>query len=395
VFRINDDEDEKPLTTDYIFSILPGKDGVLWVGAERGLYKFNPGKERLEPFIDSLWHVYDITLDRAGYMWFMSANTVCRLNLKTNTLKQFHPSEYFSATSICLSKKGEIWASTDNGFLQKFNPATETFTAFDVFSHSKTPASRRIQKIHAGNDNSIFIGTSSQGLKVFDGATFTYQDILTYNPDKTSIYVRDILQNTKNEYWFATESGIFIYNTVTKTFTNLKKKSTDPYSLSDNAIYALGKDAEGSIWAGTFFGGVNYYSKQNAAFIKYFPDNTTNAISGNTVREICKDHYGNLWIGTEDGGLNKINNATKTLTRFKPTGEKTSIAYTNIHGLLADGDDLWIGTFEHGIDILDIRTGKVKKHLSAGSGSEDIKSDFALCFYKSEAGKILIGTSNG
>ncbi len=395
VFRMNTGTNEKQLTTDYIYSILPGKDGVLWVGAERGFYKFNPQKEKLELFIDSLAHVYDITFDRTGQMWFMSANTVCRFNLKTNTLKQFHPTEYFNATSICLSKKGEIWASTDNGFLEKFDPATETFTSFNLFSHSQIPTSTRIQKIHAGDSNSIFVGTTSQGLKIFNTGSGTYEDILTYNPDKTTIYVRDILQNSENEYWFATESGVFIYNTTTKKFINLKKKFLDPYSLSDNAVYALGKDAEGSIWAGTFFGGVNYYSKQNAAFIKYFPDNTDNAISGNAVREICKDKYNNLWIGTEDGGLNEVTNTTKEITWFKPTGEKTSIAYTNIHGLLADGNDLWIGTFEHGIDIMDIRTGKIKKHFSAGPAEKEMKSDFALCFYRTGAGKILVGTSNG
>ncbi|MEP6596184.1 MAG: two-component regulator propeller domain-containing protein, partial [Ginsengibacter sp.] len=322
-------------------------------------------------------------------------NTICRFNFETNSLKQFYTSEYFYATSICLSTNGEIWASTDNGFLKKFDASTEKFIEFDVFSHSKIPTSRWIQKIHAGNNNSILIGTSSQGLKIFEIKDFQYQDLLTYNADKTTVYVRDILQSSENEYWFATESGIFIFNTDTRTFTNLKKKFADPYSLSDNAIYTLCKDAEGSIWAGTFFGGVNYYAKQNAAFRKFFPDNTGNAISGNAVREICKDKYGNLWIGTEDGGLNELNSTTNSLIHFKPTGEKASIAYSNIHGLLADEDDLWIGTFEHGIDIMDIRSGIIKKHFIAGPGEKELKSNFALCFLRTKSGEILIGTSNG
>ena len=87
VFRFNSEEDKKHLTTNYIFCILPGKDGMLWVGAQRGLYKFNPNKELLEPFIDSLANVYDITLDVAGQMWFISSNTLYRFNFKTNTLK--------------------------------------------------------------------------------------------------------------------------------------------------------------------------------------------------------------------------------------------------------------------------------------------------------------------
>ena len=393
VFRINDTEDEKHLATDYIFSMLAGDDGMLWVGAQKGLYKYDPRKEKLEPFIDSLANVYDITIDKSGQLWFISSNTICRYNFLTKKLKQFNASHYFNATSICMMKDGTMWASSDNGLLKKYNTADETFTSFDLFSHSKTPASKWIQKIHPGDNNLIFAGTTSQGLKIFDIASSTYVDVLTYNRDMTSIFVRDILQTSANEYWIATESGIFIYNFTSKSFTNLKKNFVDPYSLNDNAIYALFKDAEGSIWAGTFFGGVNYYAKSNASFKKYFPDNTDNAIGGNAVREICKDKYGNLWIGTEDGGLNKINN--NELTRFKPTGESTSIAYTNIHGLMADDDDLWIGTFEHGIDIMDIKTGKIKKHFMSGPGEKDLKSNFALCFLRTSDKKFLIGTSNG
>ncbi len=395
IFHINNDEVQQELAADYIYSLYPNKDGTLWVGAETGLYIFNNEKERLEPFIDTLHNVYDIQIDRNGAMWFLSNNTVCRYNFKTKLLKQFPPSEFFYASSICISKDGKVWASTTNGFVERFNDTTGKFTGFDVFVHSTVPTSRWIQKIHTGDNNSIFIGTSSQGLKIFNINSCQYQDILTYNPDRTTIFVRDMLQNTENEFWFATESGIFIFNTDTKRFINLKKKFLDPYSLSDNAIYALCKDHEGSIWAGTYFGGLNYYAKQNAAFIKYFPDNAETSVGGNVVREICEDHYDNLWIGTEDGGLNKLNKKTGAVKQFRPSGDKSSIAYSNIHGLWVDGDDLWIGTFEHGIDIMDVRTGNVKKHFTAGPGENELKSNFGLCFLRTSTGKFLIGTSNG
>ena len=395
VFRVHTTEDEKHLRTDYIYCILPGKEGALWVGAQRGLYLFDPLKERLEPVIDSMTNIYDITMDREGKMWFISNNTLCRYDLKTKLLEKFDPSRYFPATSVCIASDGTICASTENGFVQKFDNNTSTFSGYNVFAHSNNPTSKWIQKIRAGDDKTIFIGTTSQGLKLFDLTTGTYKDILTYNPDKTAIFVRDILKTKESEYWVATESGIFIYNTNKKTFTNLKKKYQDPYSLDDNAVYALFKDREGSIWAGTFFGGINFYAKQNTAFRKYFPGNNDNPINGNAVREICKDQYGNLWVGTEDGGLNKISFSTGKLKNFKPTGQKNSIAYTNIHGLMADGNDLWIGTFEHGIDIMDIPTGKIKKHFSAGNRENDLQSNFALCFYKTSNGQILVGTTNG
>jgi len=395
VFRIDSAHNEKHLSTDYIYCIQPGENGWLWVGSQRGLYQYNPEKERLEPFIDSLKNIYDITIDLKGQMWFISSFTACCYNFQTKRLQQYPPSTYFLATSLCLAKDGTIWIGTQNGFLEKYHPENNSFSAFDLFSHSRTPNSKWVQKIHGVDSNQIFAGTTSQGLKIFNTTNSSYQDVLTYNPDKTTIFVREILQNSKNEYWIATESGIFIYNTDTKTFTNLKKKFQDPYSLNDNAVYALFKDNEGGIWAGTFFGGINYYAKQNAAFKKYFPNNGENSISGNAVREICKDDYGNLWIGTEDGALNKINSISGNIEHFKPTGEKGSIAYTNVHGLLADKDELWIGTFEHGIDVMDIKTGKVIKHYSAGRGEKGLKSNFALCFIRASDGKIIVGTSVG
>jgi ligand-binding sensor domain-containing protein len=60
-----------------------------------------------------------------------------------------------------------------------------------------------------------------------------------------------------------------------------------------------------------------------------------------------------------------------------------------------DGKDLWIGTFENGIDVMDIKTGVVKKHFISGPGQHQLQSNFALTFLKTSAGKILIGTSNG
>ena len=60
VFRVHTTEDEKHLRTDYIYCILPANDGFLWVGAQRGLYLFNPDKERLEPVIDSLTNIYAV-----------------------------------------------------------------------------------------------------------------------------------------------------------------------------------------------------------------------------------------------------------------------------------------------------------------------------------------------
>jgi len=381
--------------TDNIYCLTTDKNGTLWVGSARGLYRFDEEQEKLVRVLDSLIEVNSIVMDKNGQLWFLSWNTLCRYNFQTGKLKMFPPEKYFYATSVCLSEEGDIWICSTRGTIHKFLAASESFSTYNVFSHSPPPSSTWLQKIYPAGKGSLFVGSSVQGIKQFDIATSTYKDLLTFNPDKTTIFVRDIIKYSENEYWFATESGIFILDKSNQQFTNLKKKFLDPYSLSDNAVYTLCRDKEGGVWAGTFFGGVNYYPKQYSSFQKFYPDNSDSSISGSAVREICEDRNHDIWIGTEDAGLNKLDPATGSITQYKPTGRKTDIAYSNIHGLLATENDLWVGTFEHGLDVLDIRTGKVKKLYTAGPGPHELKSNFVLTIIRSKSGDIYLGSSNG
>ncbi len=384
---------ESSLSNDLITSLALDDKGTLWVGAEKGLYQFDALTERLIPFIDTLYYISDILIHKNRQLWFISNRTLCRFDSRTKKLKTFPPEIYFPASSMCQTEDGTLWVSSSDGFLQRYNEITQTFTGYSLVAHSPPVASLLIEKILPGNKGTLLIGTSSQGIKQFDIATASYKDLLLYNPDRTNIYVRDILKVNFDEYWFATESGIFILNTSTGKFTNLRKKYLDPYTLSDNAVYCLYKDVEGGVWAGTFFGGINYFSKQYSKFQKYFPDYSENSISGSAVREICEDANGNLWIGTEDAGLNKLNAKTGDITHFEPTGVSTSIAYTNVHGLIIVDKDLWIGTYQHGLDIMDTRTGKVKKHYSAGPNKNDLKSNFIVSLLQTKNGNIYAGTS--
>jgi ligand-binding sensor domain-containing protein/signal transduction histidine kinase/DNA-binding response OmpR family regulator len=382
------------LTSYFISCLLIDTADVLWVGCRNGLFSFDSRKERLVLFSDQLPEINALQTDGQGQLWFISRSTLCRYNFNTKKLTTFPPPAYFNATSLCRDKRGDIWVGTSNGWIQHFDAVAETFKGYHVFAHSPKAPSNWILKLMATDNQTIYVGTFNQGLKEFDITTGSYTDILTYNADKTTIAIRDILPYSAHEWWLASESGIFILDTRTKQVTNLRKRVADPYSLTDNAVYTLCKDREGGIWAGTYFGGVNYYSKQYDRFYKYFPDNTTNSIGGSIVREICEDGDGNIWIGTEDAGLNKLNLEKGTITQFTPTGNTHGISYSNIHGLLINGKELWIGTFENGLDIMDIKTGKVIKHYTAGPGAHELKSNFIVSLLQTRSGNIYAGTSN-
>nr|WP_068887411.1 hybrid sensor histidine kinase/response regulator transcription factor [Pedobacter panaciterrae] len=395
IFR-NDPDNPKSIGNNFIHSLYEDKNENIWAGTLIGLYKYNPLNESfdlIEPTKNR--DIRDIKLDSKGNIWYIAGLTLCKYNEQSKKLNTFEPRIHSGATSLSITANDEVWVSTTDGFIQKYNDKKNTFENYNVFNNSKPTISSWIEKLYDTGKGFFFIGTSNQGIKSFDTSTLTYKDILVANPDQTAIYARDFIAKDDDEYWIATESGLFIYNIKTGKYNNLRNKFNDPYSISDNAVYTLARDKEGGIWAGTYFGGVNYYPNQYTSFDKFFPQGGSNSLSGYAVREICNDKEGNIWIGTEDGGLNKMNSKTGVFEHFKPTGDKTSISHTNIHGLLAVGDELWIGTFERGLDVMDIKTSKVLRHYSAGPAPNELKSNFIESMLKTRSGEILIGTSFG
>jgi ligand-binding sensor domain-containing protein len=395
IFR-NDPDDKGSIGSNFIHCLYEDPSGTLWVGTENRLYRYNATTESFTVLPDTAnGQIRDILMDKSGNLWFISGFTLIKYDADKKSMQYFPVNNYFEATSLCITNDGSIWISTSSGFINKYNPENNSFTNYNMFSHSAKTVSQWIEKIYPATSNTILVGTSNQGVKLFDINSSVYKDILTYNTDKTEIFARNFVQIRTHEYWIATESGIYIYNLLTGTAINLAKKYNDPYSISDNAVYTFCKDKEGGIWAGTYFGGVNYYPKQNISFEKHFPKTGENSLSGNVAREIRQDKYGDLWIGTEDAGLNKLDTATGLFTSFQPTGAKGSLSYMNIHGLLVTGNELWIGTFEHGLDVMDIQAGRVIRHYSKGNDAHSLNSNFIYCISQSNTGEIMLGTTNG
>lgn len=395
IFR-RDPNDSSSIGSNFIHCLFEDLHGVLWVGTEKGLYRHN---DSTESFIilpgTAEGQIRDIQMDGKGNLWFISGLSLFKYNETSKKLDYYDIGHYFEATSLCTTSDGALWVSTTTGRLKKYNPAGNSFTDYNLFGHSPPTPNTWIERIYATSQDAILAGTAVHGAKLFNIRTSSYKDILTYNPDRTAIFARNFVQTAENEFWIATESGIYIYNTATRKTVNLRKKYNDPYSISDNAVYTFCKDKEGGIWAGTYFGGINYYPKQYSSFKKYFPKSGENSLSGYVVREIHQDRSGSLWIGTEDAGLNKLNISTGQFTHFQPTGARSSISYSNIHGLLVNGSELWIGTFEHGLDIMNIRTGKVVRHYSGAYGSRSLNSNFIYCLYRTKEGAIWLGTTRG
>lgn len=403
IFRHNI-RDSNSLVSSIINCVYEDRKGTLWVGTEKGLFKYNPFGENFTHIKAGSTNAIDmapilarsIVMDEQDNLWFIAGEMVCKYNTKNATLTTFNTDQYFSASAICASA-GNVWVGTKEGILEKYDPNSNTFKAFDVFKYSLPPssASGQIQKILDCENGKFLIGTANSGIKLFDPNDYSYKDLLTQNKDFSLLFIRDILKSSGDEYWIATESGLIVYNLKNNHTISLKREFNNPYSLSSNSLWSMCKDKEGGIWVASYSGGINYSPKANTPFEIISARGDANSLSGNVVREICQDHKGNLWIGTEDAGLNKYDPLSKKITHFSPHGGKGSISFFNVHGLLPVGDELWVGTLYHGLDVMNIKTGKVIRHYGLGKGENDLKNDFITTLYQTRSSAILVGTWTG
>ncbi|PZP41536.1 MAG: hybrid sensor histidine kinase/response regulator, partial [Pseudopedobacter saltans] len=363
------------------------------VGTRIGIFRYYPIKEKFRLVCGTEGEVTSIHKDATGMLWFISANTLTRFSETQNEKTRFTLKET-SPTCICSTPKGEMYIGTSDGLIAEYKGGS--FVYFNLFKNSKESAPKWIERLYPTTNNKIMVGLANYGIKSFDCIKKSYEDVIIDEKNTKGIYARDFLQVSNGKIWIATESGIFVHDNANGTNTKVSNEKGNGYSLSDNAVYTLCLDKEGGIWAGTYSGGINYFNPKYSLFTKYFPQSSSkNRISGNVVREICPDKFGNIWIGTEDAGLNKLELKNNSITTFSSSIKEYAVSYPNIHGLLAIGKKLLIGTFEHGLDIMDIPSGVIEKHFPNSGSKNKLRSQFIVTLFQSKDSTIYVGTRSG
>ena len=139
--------------------------------------------------------------------------------------------------------------------------------------------------------------------------------------------VRDLLQDRRGNYWFASWQGIISYNGLVYTNHTLK------HGLIHFHVFSVFEDRKGTLWFGTVRGGL--YRYDGASFTLF---TTKDGLADNTVDCMAEDRAGNLWFGTPAGASRYGGKAFTTYTQADgmPDGLVTSI-------LLDKRGTMWFG----------------------------------------------------
>ncbi len=396
---LHNPSDSNCIINNFVSSICEDKDGWIWIGTPAGICYYMPDNDYFGTILSDNLKIGELVLnveaDNNNCIWIATNSGLYRYDKKIKKLIFYPSNKYFSPRSIDMTKSGDIWVSADDGKIYKYDARNDNFIGNKILTEQEISESVHLVNILDADYYGLIISTDIAGLRRFEPNTGRVTDLVENDKIWNNILIRTTYMYNNEEIWIGSESGIYIYNLKTSNVLNLHTISTDPFSISNNAIRTITRDKEGGVWVGTFYGGANYLPQENKLFEKYYPTMLSGALNGNVVREICADFYGNIWIGTEDAGLMKFDNQTKFFSSLSGDNSQLNIGSKNIQGLLVDNDDLWIGTYDDGIYILNIPAQKITNHFKFNKEGSDLKTNSIITLLKTTDGTIYAGSDIG
>ena len=387
--------DGHSLGSSYINALYEDANGRIWVGTDCGVWIYSPLTDSFTRFnkrsadgecITNMVNVIKGHGDKI-YITTNEQGVFC-YDLRQNHLSHFRLKGYPNVAGMAIGDNGAVWLGLFGGGLYTTDHAFRTLTPFRTQDGHIPFAGNIVSAILPLGNGRYAIGTDRQGLSLIDAARHSFEPIVASLEGK-ELFVRNLILNHR-EIWAATEQGMLVYNLDTHATQHFTYNPMDPFSISDNPLYCLYKDREGGLWAGSYFGGLNYLPTIHPVFERFVPQGSGNGLHGRRVREMVMDKQGKIWIGTEDGGLNCMEPDGETFSHIA-----ASNAFPNVHGLCIDGNELWAGTFASGLKIIDTRTHQLIKAFKADGRPGSLRDNTIFSIARSPQGVMYLGTIRG
>ena len=385
--------------------------GVIWMATRVGLNSYDGNSVHVFRHTASdnrsLFsnNILKVTGDGQGHLFLLCSEGIARLDLQTS---RFTTLKHGSFGAICYAKellvghRNRVFAMSLGGNIRAVRavlPPHESITCITVDAKRRMwigtqaggtycfAGEKMTHPVRQGNITSVYedargviwIGSWENGMwQIAPDGTVTNIKGSSALP---SDFVRTFCEDGLGNMWIGTFHGLVQYNLSTQQ-SRVFTAENRPGGLSDASIWGLIKDKQGTIWAGTYFGGVSYFNPGYDIYSRYrFPVDEQSGQSGQVVGRMTEDNKGNLWICTEGGGLAFLNRSTGQFTHYGYPGK--AISQNNLKAIYYDKERnaLWIGTHLGGLDRLNLSTGQSvfyrNRPQDAASLPADIVRDIA------------------
>lgn len=348
-----------------------------------------------------------ILQDRRGFIWLGTQDGLNRYDGYSVTVFKSDPDDARSLRSSAVwalaeTRDGALWVGTDGGGLNRFDPATETFTAFGHDPRAPTSlSSDRLRTLLEDADGMLWVGTDGGGLNRFDPRT-RVATRFRHDPrvptSLSSDRVRSVVRDRTGRIWVGTDGGgLSRLDPARGEFTVFRHDPADARSLGDDRVRSVYEDREGRIWVATYDHGLNRLDPAGSSFARYEADpRDPRSISNDRVRAVLQDRSGAIWVGT-DGGLNEWNPATGAFARYRHVAtDPFSLSVDRVLSLFEDrGGVLWVGTQGGGASRWNLATSAFGVVRAEAEALSSLSNNDVWAVATDTAGAVWIGTYAG
>ncbi|MBR4155593.1 MAG: histidine kinase [Bacteroidales bacterium] len=349
-----------------INDMLPCGD-TLFIATEKGLCIYNIKKKQATNFFaetDSLMlpdnYIFHITPPVNNRITICTKSGTSVYDLATKEFYIPKINNYFPEYEVRqiehIDDDNSWWLATSNGLVryQDENQSIKHF--YYIKDVKKTLPDNNLRCMYKMNNSKIFIGTAN-GLCLLDVENETVERIdlnmlTSYKSNK--IDVSKIIAFNDDEVIVSTYTdGLYIYNHKNKTATHISKFNRRN-AISDNNVFDVYKDTNGSIWVATY-AGLDRFENNLANFSTVSLFQNGYILSINYFLEMNENDF---LLGTE-AGIKIFNINDESVKDFKTyfNSKEDYFESLYVYNLYLDNENrLWIGTRNDGLYIYDIES---------------------------------------
>ena len=359
----------KGLTDPKINCLLTTGDRELWVGTDNGIVRWNGtelSKAGIPPSLNKT-EVLAMIKDRDSNVWIGTAShgLVRVSGANVVSLEEGSRRSTGAITALFEDREGDLWVGSTRG-IERFRDGM-----FTTYSTSRGLPSDNNGPVYVDAGGRIWFAPLRGGLYWMKGGQVGRVE----NAGLSGEVVYSI-SGSNGELWIGRQRGGLTHlSSKGDKFT--AETYTQAQGLTQNSVYAVHQNRDGTVWAGTLNGGLSRF--KDGKFTTY---TTANGLLSNTVSSILEGSDGTMWFGTPNG-VSAVSNG-----RWSVYTTRHGLPPGSVNCLLEDSSGvIWIGA-ANGLAFLS------SGHIQTLRDAPESLQDEILGIESDTAGSLWLATSN-
>ncbi|WP_320019601.1 two-component regulator propeller domain-containing protein [Labilibaculum manganireducens] len=334
--------EETSLVDNLVSALFFDNSGILWIGTENGLDKYDPFKNQFKTSKDISLFIGDKIPRISGFAQTYDDQLIVSthdngLFLDKNREFSILQDKYKEISSIYSSDGKIFYCGLWSGDILVYNYITKSVKLIDV-GFDEVP----VMAFCMLKNGKLFVGSHGDGAVLLNPKNSTVdlkcKDLL----DNIEIY--NAVSNTGGIIWLATGTGVIRYDPIKNEAVTYVHSEEESKGLSISDVRDISIDNKGKIWVVTTVG-LNYYDPLLNDFV---PVVSPEELHNNWITDIKLGENGELWLNFNNDRVGRFNPATNKLNIYH-VGSGNRLDIFSNKGFLLFNDSLVYLTGKNGI----------------------------------------------